>query len=221
LEKIININIPAGWTSFDVVRRLKHHWPQERVGHAGTLDPFAEGVLLVCVGKATKQVPALMTQPKEYRATVHLGIETETLDITGRIVAERNVPPTAAEDIEAMLPHFVGCIQQVPPRYSALKQEGQRMYDLARRGAAVEPQERSVNIYELELSGVKSRDVVELRIVCSKGTFIRSLARDLAHALGTVGFVRRLIRTRIGVYRLEQAVGIDQPETWQAGDCKQ
>ena len=95
------------------------------------------------------------------------------------------------------------------------------MYDLARRGAAVEPQERSVDIYELELSAVPSFDSLELRIVCSKGTFIRSLARDVAHALGTVGFVRRLIRTRIGVYRLEQAVGIEQPETWQAGECRQ
>lgn len=214
MEKIININKPPGWTSFDVVRRLKHYWPQERVGHAGTLDPFAEGVLLVCVGKATKQVPTLMTQAKEYRATVQLGIETDTLDISGRVVAEQSVPRTAADDIRAVLMDFVGCIHQVPPAYSALKQEGQRMYDLARRGAAVEPKERSVNVYELELSAMRSFDVVELRIICSKGTFIRSLARDMAHALGTVGFVRRLIRTRIGVYRLEQAVGIDRPETW-------
>ncbi|NLP12640.1 tRNA pseudouridine(55) synthase TruB [bacterium] len=221
LEKVININKPAGWTSFDVVRRVKHYWPQERVGHAGTLDPFAEGVLLICVGKATKQVPALMAQPKEYRATVQLGIETDTLDITGRIVAERSVPNTAVDDIRAVLPNFVGCIQQVPPRYSALKQDGQRLYDLARRGAAVEPQERSVNVHELELSAVKSFDLVELRIVCSKGTFIRSLARDVAHALGTVGFVRRLIRTRIGVYQLEQAADIDRPATWQPGECKQ
>jgi len=221
LEKIININKPPGWTSFDVVRRLKHRWPQERVGHAGTLDPFAEGVLLVCVGQATKQVPALMTQPKEYRAVVQLGIETDTLDITGRIVAERSIPRIAAADIREVLNTFIGCIQQVPPRFSALKQEGQRMYDLARRGAAVEPKERSITVYELELSAVHSLDVMELKIVCSKGTFIRSLARDVAQALGTVGFVRRLIRTRIGVYRLEQAIGIDQLETWQAGECKQ
>jgi tRNA pseudouridine55 synthase len=214
LDRIINIYKPVGWTSFDVVRRIKHRWPLEKVGHAGTLDPFAEGVLLVCVGKATKQVSGLMDSPKEYRAVVQLGYETDTLDITGRIVRKKKPALMNENNASEILQRFVGTIDQIPPKYSALKQNGQRMYHLMRVGTEVEPASRPVIIFELELLEFLTPDRLEIRILCSKGTFVRSLARDLAYALNTAGYLRSLVRTRIGAYTVDQAHRMDRPDTW-------
>lgn len=214
MHQIINIYKPVGWTSFDVVRRIKHHWPLERVGHAGTLDPFAEGVLLVCVGTATKRVSELMDTPKEYRALVQMGCETDTLDITGRIVQKTEPVVMSDDSICAVLKTFIGAGEQVPPKYSALKQNGQRMYHLMRHGTDVEPESRPVMIYELELLEFLKPDRLDIRIVCAKGTFIRSLARDLAYAMNTTGFLRSLVRTRIGTFAADQAQRIDRPDTW-------
>lgn len=214
MDQIINMCKPVGWTSFDIVRRVKHRWPLDRVGHAGTLDPFAEGVLLVCVGRATKQVASLMDERKEYIATLQLGIETDTLDVTGRIVNEKRPVSHGRETIIKTAQDFIGVIEQVPPIFSALKQQGQRMYDLARRGADVQPSSRRITVYELEILQYAPPDRLCLRIVCSKGTFIRALVRDLAYALDTVAFTRALVRTRIGEFAIERTSRIDRPETW-------
>lgn len=210
LDQIINMYKPVGWTSFDIVRRLKHRRPLEKIGHAGTLDPFAEGVLLICTGKATKQVPELMAQEKEYTACIQLGAETDTLDITGSLIQEKKVQWLATDHIQGVLQTFVGTHAQVPPKYSALKQEGKRFYEIMRRGADVAPTSRMITIHKLEWLDASRSDRLTIRIVCSKGTFIRALARDLAYALDTVGYVRSLLRTRIGPYRVDQSVRIDQ-----------
>ncbi len=217
MDQIINMFKPVGWTSFDVVRRVKHRWPMERVGHAGTLDPFAEGVLLVCVGRATKQVPSLMLEQKEYVATLQMGLETDTLDISGRILCKKKPCIENLASIIQTAQTFVGVQEQTPPSFSALKQDGQRLYDLARRGEQVQPASRLITIYELEILSFTPPDRLGMRIVCSKGTFIRALVRDLAYALGTVAFARTLVRTRVGRFDLKQTSKIDRPETWAEG----
>lgn len=191
----------------------------KRVGHAGTLDPFADGVLLVCAGEATRKVPALMAADKEYEACLQLGIETDTLDISGRVLEQCLVPALSPADIENALAQFIGTIQQIPPRFSALKKDGQRFYDLARHGHVSEPEARTITIYELELLE-SSFDQLQLRIVCSKGAYIRSLLRDIARALNTAGFVRMLRRTRIGEHHISRSVRLDDAQSWMTGETR-
>lgn len=217
VNRVFNIHKPVGWTSFDVVRWLKGRLRMSRVGHAGTLDPFADGVLLVCAGQATRQVPALMSAEKEYVAELQLGIETDTLDVTGQVVSQNAVPGFSRADLELVLASFIGTIRQIPPRFSALKKDGQRYYDLARHGDDREPEARTVTITELELLE-HSLDQLQLRIVCSKGVYIRSLLRDIAHALHTAGFVRMLRRTRIGDYHISHSLRLDDATSWITGE---
>ncbi len=217
VNQVFNIHKPVGWTSFDVVRWLKGRLQMSRVGHAGTLDPFADGVLLVCAGQATRQVPALMSAEKEYVAKLQLGIETDTLDLTGQVVSQCAVPGLSRADLEVVLSAFIGTIRQTPPRFSALKKDGQRYYDLARHGDDSEPEARTVTISELELLDYSS-DQLQLRIVCCKGVYIRSLLRDIAHALHTAGFVRMLRRTRIGDYHNSRSVRLDDAPSWITGE---
>ena len=201
--EILNINKPIGWTSFDVVKKVRNHI-RVKVGHAGTLDPFAAGVLLLCTGRATKQVPRLMALEKEYVAQLELGVVTDTLDPTGQVVVRRQVPQLNATQIEQICQGFTGEIEQVPPMFSAVKVNGRRLYELARKGKTIERQPRKVTIYELELLDLES-PFLTVRVVCSKGTYIRSLASDLGEALGCGAYVKALTRTRIGPYRLEEA----------------
>ncbi|MBN1541218.1 tRNA pseudouridine(55) synthase TruB [candidate division KSB1 bacterium] len=206
-DRIINLRKPVGWTSFDVVRYVKRIYPRIRVGHAGTLDPFAEGVLLVCVGKATKQVGVLMQGVKSYRAQVRLGLETDTLDVSGQITASQKVPRLTRSSIEETLTGFVGEIRQIPPVFSALRVGGKRAYHAARKGKPIEMRERTVRIDSIELIE-SATDRLWLEIVCSKGTYIRALSRDIASALGTVGFVQTLLRTRVGDYELRDSLQV-------------
>lgn len=206
-DAILNINKPIGWSSFDVVRMVKKRLAPAKVGHAGTLDPFAEGVLLICTGKNTKQIDALMGHEKAYRGRMRLGIETDTLDIAGKIINRKSVHLPQASEIEEIARSFIGPIEQVPPRYSALHHEGKRFYEMARSGQDAEPQLRQVFIQDLLLHAV-SEGSIDFSVVCSKGTYIRSLARDLAYRLGTVAFLSHLQRTRIGEFTINEAVSV-------------
>lgn len=179
-----------------------------KVGHGGTLDPLATGVLPIALGEATKLCGRMLDATKTYAFTVQFGTETDTLDLEGKVIAESPVRPTLA-DVEAVLPRFTGPIEQVPPAYSALKIDGMRAYDLARKGEAVELKSRSVTIHDLTI-GAADADSVTLVASVSKGTYVRSLARDIALALGTVGHVTMLRRLKAGPFGIDQAISLDK-----------
>ncbi len=200
----LNVDKPEGMTSHDVVARVRRVAGMRRVGHAGTLDPLATGVLLVGLGRATRLIEYLVGQPKTYVARVRLGQTTNTYDADGEITAEMPVTSTQAE-IEAALTPFQGEIAQRAPIYSAIKKDGQPLYKRARRGEAVEAPVRNVTIYDLALVAFES-PFVELRVVCSAGTYIRSLAHDLGQALGCGGHIAALRRTAIGSFSAETAL---------------
>lgn len=179
-----------------------------KVGHGGTLDPLATGVLPIAIGEATKLAGRMLDSDKVYDFTVRFGVETDTLDLEGQVVAESDVRPSRTQ-IEAVLPRFTGLIDQVPPAYSALKVDGERAYDLARKGAEVALASRAVTIHALTLRET-APDNATLTAHVSKGTYIRSLARDIAHALGTVGHVTMLRRVKAGPFTLESAISLDK-----------
>ncbi len=208
---ILNINKPSGMSSFDVVREVRRLTSLRKVGHAGTLDPLAEGVLLICAGRATKRVSELMELEKEYRGTVRLGITTETDDGEGKIIKKKSVPDFSEEEIESVLNLFVGEIMQVPPMYSAIKSNGERLYRLARKGITVEREARVVHIKKIRLLSWKNPDI-HLQVSCSRGTYIRALARDIGERLNTGGYLKYICRTRIGNFRVEDGYKIDEIE---------
>jgi tRNA pseudouridine55 synthase len=182
--------------------------PKRKVGHGGTLDPLATGVLPIAVGEATKLAGRMLDSDKVYDFTIRFGEETDTLDGEGAVVATSDARPTRAQ-VQAVLPRFTGPIEQIPPAYSALKVDGARAYDLARAGETVTLASRSVTIHALTVINM-SEDAATLTAHVSKGTYIRSLARDIAHALGTVGHVVMLRRTKAGPFTLRQAIGLDK-----------
>jgi tRNA pseudouridine55 synthase len=196
---------PQGMNSTQAVARVKRLYGAAKAGHAGTLDPLATGVLPIALGEATKTVPFVVEGSKEYRFTVRFGIETNTDDSEGKMVATSDFRPTRAQ-IEAKLPDFIGEIDQVPPRFSALKIDGARAYDLARDGQDFELAPRRVSIVRLDLVEQPDQDRCVLEASCGKGTYVRSLARDLGRALGSFGHVEALRRTRVGGFGEERAV---------------
>jgi tRNA pseudouridine55 synthase len=208
LTGILNINKPRGWTSHDVVARIRSLAGQKRVGHAGTLDPLAEGVLPVLLGRATRLADYIQSGRKTYVATIQLGSATETDDTEGAITSRATLPILSEAVIEGTLSRFRGEILQTPPKYSALKLDGRRAYALARRGAEVELAPRPVTIDDLRLLD-HTDALLSLEVTCSKGTYIRALARDIAVALGTVGHMASLLRTRVGPFVLSDALGLD------------
>ncbi len=210
----IILDKPVGLGSTQAVAAVKRNLRQAgfgkvKVGHGGTLDPLASGVLPIALGEATKLCGHMLDASKEYEFTVQFGAETDTLDLEGRIVAESAVRP-ARTGIEAVLPRFTGPIAQVPPAYSALMVDGVRAYDRARAGEAVDLKSRDVTIHALEIVGGTALGDVTLRAHVSKGTYIRSLARDIARALGTVGHVTMLRRLRAGPFDLARAISLDK-----------
>ncbi len=207
MDGILVIDKPAGWTSFDVVAKVRRLTGEKKCGHTGTLDPMATGVLPVLLGSATKLTPFLMDTKKEYLCTMALGQSTDTLDCTGQVTASADIPPGSItrEAIEAALIPLRGEINQIPPMYSALKKDGQRLYDLARQGINLELEARPVTIWELELTAF-AFPVIEFRAVTSKGTYVRSLVRDIAAALGVPGTMTALRRTLTGGFPIEAAV---------------
>lgn len=203
------VDKPLGMTSTDVVSRVRRLFNAQKAGHAGTLDPLATGVLPVALGEATKTVPFMLDARKRYRFTIRFGEATATDDAEGAVTATSPVRPSDAE-IEAVLPRFRGEIAQVPPIYSAIKVDGARAYDLARAGEAVELKPRHVTVYEIRLLARPDADHAELEILCSKGTYVRSLARDLAEALGTLGHVAALRRVAHGPFPEDAAIPLDK-----------
>ena len=203
------VDKPLGPTSSDVVNRVRRAFNAQKAGHAGTLDPLATGVLPIALGEATKTVPFVIDATKGYRFTIRFGAQTSTDDAEGEVVAASPARPTDAE-IEAMLPRFQGPIEQVPPAFSAIKVDGERAYARARAGEVVEMKPRPVTIHEIRLVSRPDADHAELEILCSKGTYVRSLARDLALALGSVGHVSALRRTRHGTFREAAAIPLDK-----------
>ncbi len=203
------IDKPADWTSHDVVARLRRVLRTRRVGHAGTLDPAATGVLPICFGQATRLVEYLGESGKAYRAVITFGIETDTYDADGTVVAQQSCPPSLdVAAISHVLPRFLGEIAQIPPMFSALKHNGQRLYDLARAGVTLDLAPRTVRIDDLQILDWSPPDLT-LAIECGKGTYIRSLAHDLGQALGPGAMLRHLVRTRVGPFDLARAVSID------------
>jgi tRNA pseudouridine55 synthase len=200
---------PAGVTSFDVVAAVRRALAVRRVGHAGTLDPDATGVLPILIGEATKLMPYLADQDKEYRVTVRLGVTTDTLDAGGRVLSERPVPDLDRAAVERTARRFVGRITQVPPMFSAVHHGGRRLYELAREGREVERTSREVIVHAIDVRAV-SGTTAELTVVCGKGTYVRALVADLGEALGCGAIVEGLVRTRVGGFRLADAVPWDE-----------
>lgn len=202
------IDKPAGMTSTRVGAILKRVCHTKRIGHVGTLDPFATGVLPIAIGEATKIIPYVDTDMKEYEFELTFGEARDTCDVEGEVVARSDLRPSAVA-IEKILGQFRGQITQIPPIYSALRVNGERAYVLARQGIMPEIKARQVTIYELELVQEKLPDAVILRVLCSSGTYVRTLGSDLAKALGTVGYLTALRRTRVGKFTLKSAFLLD------------
>lgn len=203
--EIMLINKPYGWTSFQVVKKIKWITRAKRVGHAGTLDPLATGLLLVCTEGSTRKIQELQDQEKEYTGTITLGNTTPSYDLETEPNAFFSFDQITEEQIKEKTQAFTGLLSQLPPVFSAIKVDGKRAYKLAREGVATEMKPRSITITEFEITGVTLPDI-HFRVVCSKGTYIRSLAHDFAIALGSGGHLSALCRTRIGEHRLEKAV---------------
>lgn len=214
MHGVLNVNKPSGPTSHDVVARIRRATGVKKVGHAGTLDPLASGVLLVCLGHATRIVEYLMDWPKSYRATAVFGVETDTEDSTGAIIRETDASYVTRDLIESIPPRFVGRIEQVPPMASAVHHEGKRLYDLARAGKVVEREGREVEIYSIRLIDFlpSDRPTAVLDIDCSKGTYIRTLCADIGSGLDCGAHMSALVRTGIGRFRVEDALTPDELE---------
>lgn len=201
---ILVLDKTAGVTSFDAVTLVRRRLGLQRVGHAGTLDPEATGVLPILLGEATKLMPYLADQDKEYVATLRLGVTTDTGDLGGRVLATAAVPALGPAEIETACRPFVGRIKQVPPMFSAVHHEGRRLYELAREGIEVVREPREVVIHSIDVEEAAG-DTVRLRVVCGKGTYVRVLAADVGAALGCGAAVARLVRTRVGPFALADA----------------
>lgn len=208
---VLNVDKPKGITSHDVVARVRRLAGQRRVGHAGTLDPLATGVLIVCLGAATRLAEYLADRDKTYRAVVQFGTETDTWDADGQVIEERDWQALDLERILSVLPSLQGAIRQVPPMYSALKRDGRPLYELARKGIAVEREPRAVHIYSLDVLDWTPPELT-LDVRCSKGTYVRSLAHDLGAALETGAHLAGLARRAVGDFTLDDAVPLSTLE---------
>lgn len=212
--KVLPVDKPLDWTSFDAVNKIKwtirkeHKLKKFKVGHAGTLDPRATGLLLICIGRATKTIPELMGQSKRYVATIKLGETTPSYDTETE--PDASFPTSHIDEalVQSVLPQFIGEIQQVPPVFSALKKEGKRLYEMARAGKEVEVHPRPITIHDIQFLSLKE-DILTIDVKCGKGTYIRSLAFDLGKALNSGGYLLELRRTEIGDWNVENALQVE------------
>jgi len=211
VDGILNVNKPWGKTSFNVVALVKRLTGERRVGHAGTLDPIATGVLPICLGQGTRIIEFLADATKTYRAQIELGVATDTYDASGKIIQKGDPSGISREQLESALVSFRGLIQQTPPMYSAVKHQGQRLYELARAGLEVERKSRPTKIYNLEIIDWQS-PIVTVDVECGKGTYIRSLAHDLGQSLGCGANLKSLIRSGYGPFDIKNAVSVPQLE---------
>lgn len=202
--KVLLIDKPLHWTSFDVVRKLRSLIQIKKIGHAGTLDPLATGLLIVCTGKFTKKINEFMAQEKEYTGSITLGAVTPTYDLESEPEQQKDVSHITEEMLHVATEKFIGDIQQLPPMFSAIKKDGVALYELARRGEEVELKPRSINIHSFEITKIEM-PIVYFKVICSTGTYIRSLANDYGAALGCGGYLSSLCRTRIGEFKNEDA----------------
>jgi len=205
---ILNMYKPKGWTSFDVVKKVRSITKEKKVGHGGTLDPFAEGVLVLGTGSDTKKLGMISDSNKEYVATLKLGSRTDTHDIEGHVVEDKAIPTLTLEEVETVLKSFIGEQYQTPPMYSAKKVNGQRLYKLARKNIEIEREPCLIKIVDIELIHFNS-PVIEFSVTCSKGTYIRVLGTDIANQLGTVGHLIALKRKKVGEYAIDETIQMD------------
>ncbi|WP_300729732.1 tRNA pseudouridine(55) synthase TruB [uncultured Bacteroides sp.] len=217
--EVLYFNKPLRWTSFALVNKVRYHISRKlgvkkiKVGHAGTLDPLATGVMIICTGKATKRIEEFQHHTKEYIATLQLGATTPSYDLEKEIDAIYPTDHITRELVEETLKKFVGTIEQIPPTFSACKVDGKRAYDLARKGNDVELKPKTLVIDEIELLEC-SLPIIKIRVVCSKGTYIRALARDIGEALESGAHLIGLVRTRVGDIRLEDCMEVENFEEW-------
>ena len=209
---IYSIYKPTGWTSFDVVKKIRGITKEKKVGHGGTLDPFAEGLLIIATGKDTKQLANISGASKSYRAVLKLGETTDTLDTEGQITKTKPVPELNEKIIINVLNKFVGEYEQIPPMFSAKRVDGVRLYKLARENKTVERKPITVNINNISLNSING-DYVDFSVTCSKGTYIRVLGQDIADKLGTVGYLIRLIRVKVGKFQINDSSTIEKFES--------
>ncbi|MHA4807648.1 tRNA pseudouridine(55) synthase TruB [Flavitalea flava] len=211
--QVLLLDKPLHWTSFDVVRKIRGMVRVKKVGHAGTLDPLATGLLILCTGKFTKKINEYMAREKEYTGCITLGATTPTFDLESQPQDLKDYSAVTSESLQTVLEKFSGEIWQVPPIHSAIKKEGKRVYELARKGVDVKLDPRKVTIREFEITRFEL-PVIEFRVVCTTGTYIRSLANDVGAALGCGGHLSRLCRTRIGEFRIEDAMNMETAENY-------
>lgn len=217
--EIIPINKPYTWTSFQIVNKIRYHLSRKygikrfKVGHAGTLDPLASGVLLLCTGKATKRIEELQSHTKEYEAEIMFGATTPSFDMEHPVDATYPYEHITREMVEETLKQFVGDIAQRPPLFSACKVDGKRAYDLARKGSDMQLAPKQIRIDSIELLECELPKI-RIRVVCGKGTYIRSLARDIGEALNSGGYLTDLVRTRIGEYKIENCITPEEFQQW-------
>jgi len=207
--EVILVDKPLEWTSFDVVKKIRGTYRLKKVGHAGTLDPLATGLLIVCTGKKTKQIESFMGLVKEYTGTMEIGKTTPSVDLETEFDSESDWSMITEEVCHSATEPFIGDILQVPPLFSAVKIKGQRAYELARQGKKTKLAPRHVNVSEFQLTKIEL-PVIEFLIVCSKGTYIRSIVRDFGEKIGTGAYMKSLRRTKIGTHSVEHAITIDQ-----------
>ena len=211
IDGILNINKPTGMTSLDVVKIVRRLSGERSVGHAGTLDPGATGVLPVCLGQATRVIPFIVEAHKIYLAEIELGVSTDTYDADGNVTQKADPSNITREQVEGVLPSFSGSILQKPPMYSAVKHQGKRLYDLARSGIEVEREPRRADVFRLKLMDWRP-PYCTIAVECGKGTYIRSLAHDIGQSLGCGAHVRELARLRSGIFDIDDSVTIPQLE---------
>ena len=215
---IYNIYKPVGWTSFDVVKKIRSITRHKKVGHGGTLDPFAEGVLIIGTGRGTKLLSSVSAEQKSYQAVIQLGIETNTLDNEGKVIKETVVPKISIKQIANVLDTFLGDYFHKPPMYSAKKINGIPLYKLARKNITIDRKEIISTIYDIRLNDF-SKDLISFSVTCSKGTYIRVLGSDIAKKLQTVGHLIKLVRTSVGDYEVSNSQSIDNFEKlWKLSD---
>ena len=207
---------PEGWTSFDLVKKIRSITKEKKVGHAGTLDPFAEGVLIIGTGKDTKNLSRVTTQRKIYQAIIQLGSQTDTLDTEGRVINTMPVPLLNRKELENILASFKGIYKHKPPMFSAKKINGTRLYKLARKNITIEREEIISKIYNIELNTFTD-SLIDFSVTCSKGTYIRVLGSDIAEKIGTIGYLIKLVRTGIGDYKISDSLSIHKFESqWKS-----
>lgn len=214
MDGIIVINKPSGYTSHDIVSKIRKKLNIKKVGHTGTLDPLATGVLPILLGTGTKLSQYLINHDKEYIATIKLGVKTDTGDIEGQVIEEKQVPEISVEGLGQVLQSFLGPQKQIPPMYSAIKVNGKKLYEYARQGEKIEIEPRSIEIYNIEVLGF-GKEQITIKVACSKGTYIRTLCEDIAEKLETVGTMSALQRTKVGEFELGDAITIEELENEQ------